>query len=283
MKFTRLNELIEDGEVVEGHWRLDPSHEIQYRTRAQEIKVRGTLLAAEPGALVAAISQKEKNGHISSRLLKLSGEWRVDAKNRIVFEIERKEGENNVLTLAGIWRLGPEHDIIYSYKRQNLKTKKKEIQELTFKGFWDISEKHRLSYFLGGDTNAELRFRGAFQTKSLLAKEGEIRYQLGIEVRGKTRLQTLVFFGKWKISRDLELSFEMEYGDREKRKIRFGGKYTLNDDASISAKLVNEQDKPLGLEVILTKDIFEGDGEAFLRLKKTIEESRLEAGVKWSW
>ncbi len=139
-----------------------------------------------------------------------------------------------------------------------------------------------MAYTLGGDSDSNLRFRASYQTKSIYAKKGEIRYQIGMEVLGKRRLQAVILFGKWKVSRDLGLQFEMSRGPR-KRTITFGGEYSLGASGRVAVNLRSEEGSSLGVEVILTRDIFGKDGQFFVRLQKTLEETALEAGVKARW
>ena len=160
-----------------------------------------------------------------------------------------------------------------------LKKKRKLTHELAFDGHWDLSEKNRLVYFLGGSSESAFRFRGAFQTKSVFAKKGELRYQLGCEINGKRQFHELIFFGKWKVSRDLGLSFEMEAGRDKKRFLNFGAEYSFNGGKQIAATLKSYAGESLGLEVIFTNEVFGRDGQTFLRLQKSIEESRIEGGV----
>lgn len=283
-KITRLNQLIEDGEIIDGRWEIGKNHEIQYREKYgnKEIKLKGTILAVEPGTLVFAYTEKQTPRKVSTRIFKLTGQWQADSKNRLTFAIEKKQGKNDTLTFTGVWEVNESNEIIYTYERRELKTKTREIQSLVFKGYWDISERNRLAYYLGGDTDQALIFRGAFQTKSLLAKEGEIRYQIGFELRGKKQFQTIVLFGKWKVSKKLGLLFEMEYADGKKHAILFGAEYHVTDDTAIEVKLKSRDDKPLGVEVLLTKDIF-NDGQAFLRFQKSLPETALEAGLRFTW
>jgi len=276
MKLTRFNDVVEDDEKIKGSWELTKDHEVQYKRdgKSEEIKLKATLLAAESKTLLLSVTERQKDQKIVTSIVKLSGSWRVDAKNRITFDVEREAGKKNSLTFTGSWELGENHEIIYSYGEAG--------QALTFEGFWNITQFGRLTYFLQGDSSQAFRFRGAFQTKSILAKKGEIRYQIGIEAKGKKELKTIALFGKWKLSRKLDLSFEIEYEDK-KRSIDFGGTYNLDDKRQITVNLKNEEGKPLGAELILTQEIFNGNGTAFLRLEKSLAERKIEAGVKFAW
>ncbi len=285
MKLTKLNDLLEDSKTVKGKWELTPNHDLQYKSKDldEEVKLQGTLIAVEPTALVFAVTERQKDQKIVTSIHKLTGTWKANPQNQLVFEVEKESGKKDALTFKAAWKVNDRHEIVYTYDEVNLKTKRKEAQELVFKGFWDISEKNRLTYSVGGDTSSVFRFRGTFQTKSILAKKGEIRYQLGVEVTGKPKTQTITLFGKWIVSRNLNLSFEMAYDDKQKKTILFGGTYSLSDSADVAVNLKSQEGKPLGVELILTKDIFNGDGQTFIRLQKSIDESRIEAGMKFKW
>ena len=79
------------------------------------------------------------------------------------------------------------------------------------------------------------------------------------------------------------LSFEIQCAKNEKRTITFGGDYRIGRDQQIIANLKSRAGKPLGIELVLTRDVFGGDGQAFVRLEKSLKESRLEAGLKFKW
>ncbi len=284
MKPKSLDDLLKD-DTAKGIWELGPNHEVLYKSDddSQEIQFNGSLVGVEPDALVVSYTERVSDQKVVTRLLKLAGTWQLNPNNQITFEVGRKSGKSDVLTFTGSWKVGDANEIVYTYERTDLKTKTKEVQELAFKGYWDISEKNRLTYCVGGDMNNAFRFRGTFQTKSILAKKGEIRYQLGVEVDGKPKTKTITLFGKWIVSRNLWLDFEIEYDDGKRKCISFGGTYSLNDSTDITVDLKSEAGKPLGIEVILTKDIFGKDGQAFIRLQETLEESSVEAGMSFVW
>ena len=293
MKPTKLDQLLNEDKAKKYDWKLTPNHRLVYKAEGEdeEFKLNSSLIAVEPDALVFSYTEKQSAKKTVTRILKLAGTWKLNPKNQITFEVERQKGKSNVLTFTGTWKVNDYHEIVYTYEERSLKTKLKKTQELCFKGYWDISDKHRLTYFVGGDSNNAFHFKGAFQTTSIYAKKGEIRYQIGVDIagkpfdsaQGKNKIQTITLFGKWLLSKDLKLDFEIEYADKQKRTISFGGTYSLSDFADITVNLKSQTGKPLGIELILTKEIFNGDGNVFLRLQKSLEESRIEAGMKVVW
>ncbi len=316
MRYKKLSDLIQDIETREGKWKLNDDHTVTFRERGRdkEAVLTASLVAAEPGALVLSSTVKEDETRTVTGILKLEGEWALDAKNRITFTVKHDlgPGTGGKLTFKGAWEVNDNHEIIYTFEtretiegsgRKRRRTRKI-ASELVFKGHWDISAKNRLTYLLGaesasstgGESASAFRFRGTFETTSILAKEGEIRYQLGAEgktarsARGKLT-KTITLFGKWKLSRDLALDFELECADGRKPVITFnavlavpeieGWSGVLPDEISVGLK--NRSGEPLGLELVLTKDFFGGDAKTFLRFARTADESAVEAGVKVEW
>ena len=281
-----LNDLEREGRRLAGKWNLDGRHRLSYLSDPpnEAFELEASLVAAEPDALVVSITEKQKNGKAVISLARLSGKWSANEENKIEFEVERESGRKDVLTFRGAWKVGEAHELSYTYRRRSLERKSTVIETLTFKGWWDLSEKNRLTYTFEGDSNAAFRFRGAFQTPSILAKKGEIRYQLGAEAGGRQgRFRTVTFFGKWKLSDQLDLEFEMECADGKKRVLRFGAEFQITEDLSVTARLTDPQRGPLGVEVVFNKEFLNGKAQAFVRLRKSLEESALEAGMTIPW
>lgn len=288
MQRTKLNELIEDGKGVKGRWELTPNHELLYRSLddTKEIKLRGSLLEAEPDALIFSYHEKETASKTVLRMAKLQGNWKANSKNQIVFEVSRQSGRNDELTFSGAWHVNKSQQIEYNYETIQLKTKKKKTQSIVLSGVWDITEKNRIAYLVGGNSDSMLRFRGAFQTKSILAKKGEIRYQVGVELgerqsRGKKNV-AIVLFGKWKYTDQVGLFFEVEYQKGQRPALIFGGDYALSKNGAVEVSLKTRQEESLGVDVVLTKEIFK-NVDAFTRFQKSLQEERVEVGVKGSW
>ena len=47
--------------------------------------------------------------------------------------------------------------------------------------------------------------------------------------------------------------------------------------------LTSREKDPLGVEVVLTKDLFEGNAQTFVRLRESMKETAIEAGIKIPW
>lgn len=281
MRVTKLNELIRDDKVIKGRWELTGGHEVRYRAESlrEELELRGSLIAAEPRALVISLNEVKDDKTLAARTVKLSGQWKANARNQLQFEAVRQSGRNDVLTLKAGWDLNDRNEIVYSYRETQLKTRSKTERYLTFSGYWDFDEHRRLTYRLEADSESAFSFRGALQTTSIYAKKGEIRYQLGIQAASQRRQKTITLFGKWKLSRDLDLSFEVDHAERG-RAIQFGCLARINDHDEITVELRTHSGRRLGAQLIWTKDILSQDAQVFVRLSRLVNESRLEAGYK---
>jgi hypothetical protein len=85
-----------------------------------------------------------------------------------------------------------------------------------------------------------------------LAKNEEVRYQIGVEVEKRIKTQTITLFGKWKYSHKYGLTFEVEYKDGRKHAIRFGVEYSPTSRDHMELTLVNTDNKPLGVNAFLS-------------------------------
>ena len=285
MRLTSLNQLILGNKAIDGVWKLTPRHELRYVRSGpeEEVVLTGDLVAAEETGLVIQVEERRADGEMVSRTMTLRGRWEADAKNRLNFLVERRSRQRDRLTFSGGWEIGENHELLYRFEQIQLKTKEQQVHTLTFRGIWDLDEDHRLTYVLDRDSGSVFRFRGTFQTPTVLAKEGAVRYQIGVEVQGRKRLQAVTLFGKWKLSRDFSIDFEIPYADGSVRPITFGATYSLNAKNSIQAQLTTQEGKPLGLEVIFTREFLKDSGEAFLRLRRSLEESTVEGGLRFRW
>lgn len=285
LRLDRLNRLVLDGRVVEGSWKLTPRHELQYRRggAGEELVVAGDLVSAEPLGLTFRFEKESRDEDTRRRELQLKGRWQADSRNRLTFLVEREEGAADVLTLEGGWEVGPGNEIQYRFERTQIKKRARSLHRIRFEGYWEVGEDRRLAYVLDAGSNSAFRFRGAFQTDSIRQKKGSLRYQLGLEAEGKERLQTVTLFGKWKLSRDLSLEFEVPASGRFRRAISFGATYAWDRQTSVSARLTTPGGSPLGVQLSLHREFLQGSGEAFVRLRRSLEETAVEAGARVRW
>ncbi len=282
MRLTSLNQLIHRDKIFEGHWRIRQGARIEYTRRGKEEQavLSGEILAAKPTGFKVRVTQQQIDQRITRRTLTLNGRWQADSNNRLTFLVKRQKGTFDRLILEGAWQLSRRNELTVRTRRSGRQTDQRQI---TFKGHWDILERRRLTYVLDLKKGSAFRFRGTFQTPSVLAKRGEIRYQLGVEVHGRKQVRTVVLFGKWKLSRDLGFSFEVPYSKGISKTIQFQSSYTLTRTGRVTATLKTRSGKPIGFEVIVSQSFLRGKSEAFVRLRRNLREQAVEAGVRIRW
>lgn len=285
MRLNRLNQLVQAQRILHGRWRLTKRHELEYRRRGavEQVVLSGDLVEVKDRGLTFRVREHVFEGERVGQRLTLRGRWQADSRNRLVFVAKRQRGRHDWLNLSGAWELDKRHELFYRFRQQSLKTQKRRIHTVRFRGFWDLAEDKRLTYVLERKSDSAFRFRGTFQTPSVLAKRGAIRYQVGIEAQGRRRLRKVTLFGKWKLSRDLSLTLEVPYRDGSVHGITFKTAFRVGARGRVEAQLLNRKGQPVGLTLVLTRPFLKGRGESFIRLRKNLEGSALEAGIRLPW
>jgi hypothetical protein len=268
---------------LDGTWGLTRSHDLALalhqaaEDRRETLYLRGALVKAEAHALIFTLQRSAPDRRRAAQRLTLSGRWSADARNRLNFLVDKGGGAEDRLVFQGGWEAGPRHELRYRVERGRSGP---EAHVLTFDGAWDIAGSGRLAYRLSGAADAAFEFRAALQSRSLLAREGRIVYQVGIGLsQGRLERRRVVLFGTWKLNRDLSVSFEVPYAGGRVQAIRFEGTAALSGQDRISVALSTRRGEPLGITVTFTRDLVP-DAGLFLRLRQDEEERSVIGGVR---
>lgn len=235
--------------------------------------LRRRFIAAESNSLtIETIETLESSQRL--RILTLKGTWRANAYNELVFEVTGRKGSPETYTFKGSWKVNNNQQIEY--------TSEDGRDTLTFKGFWKISCANRLVYAFEGSSTSRFEFKAQLESADMYPKKGQIRYRIGIGVR-KSRLTApgnlIILYGEWKLGRNLELTFQMNYGKGKISAIEFGATLTFGRNKVILA-LKDEFGKPLGVSLTLSHKFLKAvDAEAFIKLKSLRKEMAVEAGI----
>ncbi len=246
-----------------GKWRLNKDHDLELTVTdargldKEVLTLKSEIVSVASDELIFLITSKKQRGVEITRLLKLSGRWRADESNRLAFSVSKEDGAEDVLVFDGAWEVGRDNEIIYRYRKTRLKRKTKEERSLIFKGHWHITAKDRLAYMLDTSGESGFLFKAEFEDAGISGRFGSLKYRIGIGVsRYKRPVEKVIkFLGavRWNITKKDAL--ELEFIGAEGRKS--------------------------GMAITLSRRLV--GGEAFLRLKKMAEESRVEAGIKIPW
>lgn len=271
--------------AVDGRWRLTPQHDLaldlrgRARTARQTLSLKGALLAPQANALVVELQQAEAATLAGTRRLSLSGRWAADARNRLLFLVERSDGTEDRLTFQGGWELNGRQQVVYRYRRSATGSRAAE-HRLVFDGAWDLTKAHRLVYRLAGSPDSAFEFRASLRSPSLVAREGRIVYDVGVGFsRGRSPQHRVVLFGAWKLHRDLSVSFEMPVARGRVQVMRFEGTAALGPRHQVAVTLSAPRGERLGLTVVFARALLP-DAELFLRLKQDAGERAVFGGVR---
>lgn len=272
-----------------GKWRLDRNYDLELaldETKGQykrdRLLLKGEIISADSDALVFQIDSLDKHGQSHIQILKLSGLWQADEFNRIVFRVAKK-GSPDALLLSGIWQINQNQQIAYDYEKTILKTRDKISNTLTFRGFWEINSRNRLTYILSQGIRSRFDFRAQLESPNLYPKEGAIKYRIGIGLKGQRpyRDKIVTVYGAWKFSRKIGLTYEVDYGSGKAVSMEFGADMYFSKGNKIEFCLINRRKEPLGIRVIFTHQFLKNqDAQLFLKLKSSRLESGCEAGVR---
>jgi len=273
---------------LKGAWSLSKDHQLRFtldkssrQTFGEQLTFQGEIIDVRRNSLLFSVTTRTKEEMLSVYILELSGSWQADEHNRFIFRVDKERGSSDSLIFEGAWQINKNYQVTYSYQKEQLTRKTKQIHSLIFQGHWEIKDKARLSYLL--DVNSVSGFD--FNTSAGIFKDDYIKYELGIGLSGRKQpiKRTITFFGKWRIKKNLGLVFEVKRQGRKIQAIVFGAEVKLSDKGRVSFSLRNSLNQEIGAELELSRDIFSGDGQAFLRLLKSKEESAILAGVGWRW
>ncbi len=272
---------------LKGEWSLDHDHQLRFtldklqrKTFGDELTIQGEILDVKKNALLFAVTTRNQKGNFSLYTLELSGAWQADAKNRLTFKVAKGGDNFDTLVFSGAWQIDKNYQIIYRYTKANLIRKHKRLHMLAFKGYWDIADKARLSYVIDKSSDSVFNFK----TSASIFKGNYVKYELGIGVSGRKhpvrRLITL--FGSWKIKKGVGLVFEIE-ADKKIRAIVLGAEARLGEKNTVTLRLRNNLNQDIAGKLELARDVFQGEGQAFLRLLRERGQLTIQAGAGWKW
>lgn len=274
---------------LRGKWSLTDDHELRLtldklgrKTFGDQITLEGEILDVNKDSLLFAVTTVTKEDTLSTYVLNLGGVWKADENNRLSFHVRKEGGKYDILTFSGAWEVNKNNQIIYNYERADLIRKKSRTHTLLFKGYWDIKEKLRISYILSADTDSVFTFNAGVG----IFKEGYIKYELdiGLSASAQPLTRAITLSGRWNLKKDVGLIFEIEYENKDIRRIVFGADAVLTDKDTVLFKLKDDvENKDIGATLELSHEILEGEGEVFLRALLSRRELAVYAGAAWRW
>ncbi len=251
--------------VLDGRWSLTPENNLKLHVLASRsefsgktLVLKGDIESVTGKSLSFRVRECRLFSGLRSGTVQLKGIWRVDRYNRITFNAAKARGRYDTLTFQGAWQVNKQNEVIYRYFRKDLKTRKKKTRTLIFKGWWDLG-KDRIVYRLDRATDSFFGIKAALQSRSLLAAEGEIKYQVGIKYLERKVYRrvtkTITIYGTWKLSRDLNAKFEVKYSLGKVKEMSFLAEKVIAEGSNVTLSLNKKTGEKLGFSVMFTKTI----------------------------
>lgn len=277
-----------DKVALDGTWKLNEAHDLEFSVRAYSEWLPGTTLTFKTGIISAKGNELVFSARISDDeggalgcAFSFGGKWQADKNNRLTFEITRYTGRSDRIVFQGAWQIGKNSEIFYSYSGRKLKTKDKEEFSFGLKGSWALGAR-RISYRVEGSGDSVLTFSAALETPSIIAKDGEIRYAVGVRftLNGKERtvLSSVAIFGTWKLGKDLSVGFEVKNTAAGRNILTFSAEKAVFKSGTLTLDLKTEDGKKFGAGVKFTKT-FAKDIQMFVEYSNVGAESRVLGGV----
>jgi hypothetical protein len=229
-----------------GNYSLDEGHNLVFtlnkwnnQVEANRLVIKGDLLSAQDDGLSFSVATKDASGKGKVYILNLSGAWRLDPQNRITFDVSREDRRKDALILQGTWQVNDTNQLVYTCAKKS---------SLAFKGHWDITKKHRLSYVLNKDINSGFDFSGT-----------------------------------WRLRDKIGLFFEVPFKDKRPQRIAFGATCSLGPNNTLEVRFKRGRQMSADINLKLSRKILKGSGEAFISALKGGREVSLAAGVGFRW
>lgn len=274
--------------ALKGSWSMTPDHRLRYtldkqerRTFGDRIDLEGRILDAGANSILFALSTASADGKRTTYTLGLEGSWKADARNRLTFHVKREKGRSDILTFTGAWEVDKAHRIVYRYASSRLTKKSSRIHTVVFYGRWNITGASRISYVLSADTGSAFEFKagpGVF-------RENYVKYGLSIGASGRVRpaRRTITLGGEWNFDGKTGLKFEIGL-ERSTGAVMLSADIKVAGKNTVTVRLRSADGaRDLGVTVELSRKIFKGEGEAFIRALESTGESALYAGAAWRW
>ncbi len=287
LSFRRINKL-PSKIVFEGNWRLNDECDLEFeivkagKPTGERLLLKGKVCSTGGDSFIFEINSLDKQGRLQVYTLKLSGIWQADESNRLNFLV-KKEDSPDILTLNAAWSVNKNQQITYIYSKQELKKQIKVSNVVTFDGFWQIDTSRRLRYVFSRSANSYFEFKVELMTPNLYPAKNIIKYRLGIGLRDSLQYKEriLMFYGAWRFGRDFGLGFDMEYNKGRVRTISFNAQANITDKDKMIFILTDKEGRLAGISITLEhKFLKKNDADFFLKVKKALNDSRIEAGVK---
>jgi hypothetical protein len=204
-----------------GKYALDKSNNLivtlnkwNNQCEGNRLALKARIMDAKSDEITLLINSKSSGNKYLTYMMKLCGSWQADKHNRLTFGVER-DGENpDKLILSGAWEVNKNNEIVYRHSADS--------QAVTFRGYWDIADKCRLSYVLDKKIDSGFNFRPSIATLAPKGKDVYAVFDIGIALSRKEKpARKIIFSGRFKMGKGKELILESSDTDESGLSLKF--------------------------------------------------------------
>jgi hypothetical protein len=198
-KISEKNELIyvtESQQIkLSGKWSLDAKLNLCLTVDGNKLVIATEIVDATANELVFVATTKNSDNKEQASKLIMSGIWKADAFNRLVF--------NDELVFPGIWTVNNNNNHI-----EYIVVKRPHGIDsiLRFQGHWDVPGHNRMAYILSEDAKSRFDFKVTMDRVTRNSIGGSVN--IGI----KPIKKNITIYGKWNIGDGPAISFDVNYG-----------------------------------------------------------------------
>ncbi|MDP2981553.1 MAG: hypothetical protein Q8N67_05800, partial [Candidatus Omnitrophota bacterium] len=138
------------------------------------LTLKTKIIDANNNEIALSVNSKVSENKSLTYIMKLYGSWQADKHNRLTFGVEKENNKTDELTLSGAWEINRNNEIVYKYGEDG--------QALTFRGHWDIADKHRIRYALDKKTGSGFSFKSSLGTLAPKGKYAYVTFDIGIGI-----------------------------------------------------------------------------------------------------
>ena len=269
---------------LEGSWKLTPEHDLELTLNESKEKLvlNGRLISCDTDSFVFEIATRESQSTSQISILRLTGSWQNDEKNRLVFTVQ-KNRTPDTLTLESAWHVDAHNRIVYTFSKTDLKRKQNIRNSILFEGHWQLTGPHQLTYLLERSLHSGFRFRAQLESPTIRAQKGVLKYRIGagLEESGLQHAKTITLYGAWRFSNALTLDFDISYTKGKIKGLGLNARYAYTRKDSVAFGLNETRNTPLTYTITFTHRFLKKlDAHVYAILTRSKAASGFKAGIE---
>lgn len=261
-------------EVLDGRFSIGEDNALIYHVKRpansdipQQIKLSGKYALDAEHNLVLTLNKW--NNQVEGNKLIIKSQLLNAKSDELTFSVGTRDSSGKdsiyILKLNGIWNANKQNQLSFDITKE-----KGPKDKLILQGSWKINSNNEITY-TSADT---LTFKGYWD----ITKNQRIAYVLNKEMNSR-----FDFSGKWRLNEKLGLFFEAPFKGSKPQYISFGADCRLGNGNTVEFKLKNNINKDMDIGLKLSRNILQGQGEAFVNALKEGKELSLTAGIGFRW